>query len=366
METFPGQWKWHTEIEYCNFCHSIHLIIYIETQTSLTWKRFQTIITRSGGVMATIKDIARLAGVGLGTVSRVINGSSQVRPGTAEKVLAVARELNYRPNAAARALVKGDYTRHTLGVALPVAVHPFYMEIVKGIYEAVAQKNYNLLIFNLGQEAEAVYEHILQESLPGLLVVAQALPETSRNMLIQHQIPFCYIDYYSNTDSSFYINNDQGGILAARHFIDKGYTKISYIGENAHTQQQDQRFGGFKQELERANIQLLSDTRIPINDNDCYNTTMDILKKHQPEAIFYFCDELAYGGLRAVREQDTTTHIMGYDDRDASQYLELNTISQPASEMGYQAALTMIEHLDSSSPALIQKDFDPRLIIRKT
>lgn len=316
--------------------------------------------------MATIKDIARLASVGLGTVSRVMNGSKQVRPETAEKVLSAARELNYRPNAAARALVKGDYTRHTLGVALPVAVHPFYLEIVKGIYEAVALKKYNLLIFNLGQEAEAVYEHILQESLPGLLVVAQALPETSRNMLLQHHVPFYYIDYQSGTDSSFYINNEQGGRLASRHFVEKGYTKISYIGENAKTQQQQQRFEGFKQELELADIQLLSDTRIPINEKDSYNTTLDVIKKYQPEAIFYFCDELAYGGLRAIRSQGGTTHIIGYDDRDASQYLDLSTIYQPASEMGYQAALSMIDQLSSSSPALLQQSFDPRLIIRKT
>ncbi len=316
--------------------------------------------------MATIKDIAREAGVGLGTVSRVLNGSAQVSPDTAQKVMEIAGRLNYRPNAAARALVRGEFTRHTLGVTLPIAVHPFYLEILKGIYDAVTKKGYNILIFNLGGESEAVYEHLLQENLPGILIVAQSLPPAVRAQLISQHISFHFIDYHSDEDTSFYIDNHSGGRTAASYFLSKGYQKIAYVGENADTQQQSLRFSGFRDTLAESGISLIQDIRIPINEADSYQATRELLQHYQPDAIFYFCDELAFGGLRARSDAGASVCILGYDDREPSRYMNLSTLSQPAFEMGYQAAHSLIESLNHPTQKSESKCFDPLLIERNS
>ncbi len=314
--------------------------------------------------MATIKDIARLAGVGLGTVSRVINGGKSVSPETYQKVMEAARSLNFRPNQAARSLARGEYSRHTLGVVLPVAVHPFYFEILKGIYSAVSELDYNIMIFNLGEEKEEVYEHILDEALPGLLIVACALPETARKALNDSRTLYYYIDYFDENDPSFFIDNHQGGRIAARHLLDQGCRNILYIGENTQTQQQDERFQGFEEVIQQEGLELVGDMRIPINELDSLEATLQAMQKYSPDGIFYFCDELAYGGLKARRKSGLHPLILGYDDKEASQYLGLSSIAQPAFEMGFSGASEMIASLQKDSRNKIQKSFIPTLIRR--
>lgn len=314
--------------------------------------------------MATIKDLARRAGVGLGTVSRVINGGKGVSPRTYEKVMAAARELDFHPHAGARSLARREYTRRTLGVVMPVAVHPFYFEILKGIYQAVTELHYNVMIFNLGEDRGTVYDHILAESLPGLLVIAHTLPPEVRDQLHASAVPFYYVDYHDPEEACYYVDNVQGGRLAARYLLDQGCRRLVYIGEDSDTQQQDDRYGGFLEVLQEQGLQPLGDIRVPIRDRHGLEATLQALESWSPDGIFYFCDELAYGGLQARRRSGLHPLILGYDDREASQYMGLSTIAQPAQAMGYSATRDMVHSLQKNTRNTIQKSFIPALVLR--
>ena len=90
--------------------------------------------------MSSIKEIAKLAGVGVGTVSRVINNSEHVTPETRRKIIDVMESLNYRPNKAARSLVRGNSTISTIGIVLPNIAHAFFFEVIKGIHSYLKEK----------------------------------------------------------------------------------------------------------------------------------------------------------------------------------------------------------------------------------
>ena len=175
----------------------------------------------------TIKDIARLAGVGVGTVSRALNGGKNVDPETFSKILAIVKELNYKPNNIARKLAKGNYSQKTIGVVVPVIINPFYYEILKGVYDKVIKENYNLLLFNLGNHhKEETLKHIIEENLIGIIFIAENIPVYEKKLLNSGNVKYVYIDYHEENENSFFLDNKKGGTLVAQYFITNNIKRI--------------------------------------------------------------------------------------------------------------------------------------------
>ncbi|OHD43918.1 MAG: hypothetical protein A2086_00415, partial [Spirochaetes bacterium GWD1_27_9] len=278
----------------------------------------------------TIKDIARLAGVGVGTVSRALNGGKNVDPETFSKILAIVKELNYKPNNIARKLAKGNYSQKTIGVVVPVIINPFYYEILKGVYDKVIKENYNLLLFNLGNHhKEETLKHIIEENLIGIIFIAENIPVYEKKLLNSGNVKYVYIDYHEENENSFFLDNKKGGTLVAQYFITNNIKRIAYIGEHFVSQQQIDRFNGFKEELEKNNFFIEVIKYINNDEKESYILTLDLLKENpQIEGIFYFCDNMAYGGLKARSELKSNVTIIGFDDMMPSKFLGLSTIAQ--------------------------------------
>jgi LacI family transcriptional regulator len=318
----------------------------------------------------TIKDIARLSGVGIGTVSRVLNGGVHVRDETREKVLKVIRKYNFIPNKAARTLKRGDYSVSTIGIVFPAVIHPFYYEILKGIYDGLGELNYNLLIYNIGQDRDLMYEHIADEGLAGVIIVATPITAKAKELFNVNNTSYLFVDYKDDEQHSIFMDNRNGGVMAASYLAQKAKT-IAYIGDNFTSQQQDERYEGFTSELKRLGIDLAAERFTPVYGSETAEETIKLVEAGI-DGFFYFCDHQAYGGLQALTEMKNNgslkeqVKLVGFDDMEPSQYLGLTTIRQPAHKLGYEAARLIIDIREKHRSHVIQQAIMPELIIRDT
>ncbi|HBE79208.1 MAG TPA: hypothetical protein DDW65_15765 [Firmicutes bacterium] len=324
--------------------------------------------------MPTIKEVAKLAGVGVGTVSRVMNGGQNVSQETMEKVLEVSRKLKYKPNRTARSLVKGHYSQPTIGVIFTTAIHPFFYEILRGIYYGLQQSHYSMLVFNMGDDRSNVFNRIPYENLAGVLNVSTKMTMEEKKQLKINGVPYVYLDYFEEDVNSIYLDNYLGGEMAAEYLLSKNLKKIAFVGENTSNQQFEKRFAGFTAKLKENNLGIACQRLIDVKENmpfdvyekESYYLTKEILQKNDIDGIFYYCDEFAYGGINALRELESPVNIIGFDDTVPSKYLGLTTIRQPAYQLGLEGARQIMSLIISGDNKVLSKCIQPELIVRST
>ncbi len=317
--------------------------------------------------MTSIQEIAKTAGVSVTTVSRVVNGSSKVKESTKNKVLDVIKNSDYKPNSIARRLKSKNYRTKTIGIIFNNAVHPFYFEILKGVYEGLNQKEYNLIIYNMKINRTQIFDMVTNDNLSGLIVVSVPLSEEEKNFLQLNKINYIYLNYYDETSNYITFNNHLGGTLAADFLIKNGAKKIAYVGEKTSSIHQTERYTGFKNELGKHGLSVQMEWYININEQESSELTQDIISKTDIDGIFYYCDTIAYGGLSAINKLKKKILIIGYDDLPTSKYAGLSTIRQPAFFIGYEGAfhiLNIISNSNENNIPIIQKCIDPDLINR--
>ncbi len=316
----------------------------------------------------TIKDIARASGFGVGTVSRVLNGSPKVRGETREKILQVARQLRYKPNKLAKMLVTGRHSQSVIGIILPLLTHRFSLEIMGGIYSRLNELGYSLLIFNIGNNREVMFEHIRYSHFSGLLALKDPLNDEEKKILREHYSDFIYLDYHEEGENSIFFDNHRGGGLAASYLVDHGCDNIVFVGDQTRSQQRCERLQGFKDGLKACGVPLMDEIYIPIDETESYRTTKYFIKKGQANGIFFYSDDLAVGGLRAKRESRKKIRIIGYDDIEAAGYLGLSTVRQDANVLGRLGAQKLVEILEkgqsNEDSETISLCLEPKLIDR--
>lgn len=171
--------------------------------------------------MATIKDVAREAGLTVGTVSRVLNNRGYISDATREKVYQVMKELNYQPNEVARSLSKSK--TNTIGVIVPHIVHPYFAKLISNLEKAASDRSYKILLCNSRKERERELEYLemLKSNRVAGLVLCSATVKTES--LADLDIPVITIERNVGMGTaSVECDNYQGGVLAARHLISCG------------------------------------------------------------------------------------------------------------------------------------------------
>ena len=317
---------------------------------------------------ATIKDIARISGFGVGTVSRVLNGSPRVSPETRARVLEVARELRYRPNKLAKMLVTGRFPDTTIGIILPLITHRFSLEIIGGIYSGLSRSGYNLLVFNLGKDREQVFEHIRYSHFAGLLALLDPLKSEEKQMLEEHHSRFIYLDYHEQGESSIHYDHFRGGGLAASYLLHKNCRNILFVGDRADTQQRRERLEGFKDALSGREGISLREVYVEHDEEAAYAAALREIHAGRVEGIFFYCDDLALGGLRAKRDSGSSIRIVGYDDIQAAGYLGLSTVRQDGDRLGRLGARQIVElvRAEAAPHEPVSLTLQPELIDRNS
>lgn len=327
--------------------------------------------------MATMKDVARKAGVSTSTVSHVINNNRFVSEGVREKVERVIRELNYAPSALARSL-KINQT-HTIGMLLTASSNPFYAEVVRGVEDSCYERGYSLILCNTAGDEQRMnrsLETLLQKRVDGLLIMCTESHLPSADILNRYpSIPTVMMDWapFEGRGDIIQDNALLGGELATQHLIDSGYTQIACIAGPLDKTPARMRLEGYQNAMAKNGLDVLPGYIVKgdFEFQGGYNAMIELLAlETPPQAVFTSNDAMAVGVYHALYQaglqipQDMA--VMGYDDIELARYLSppLSTIHQPKNELGELAIDTLIHRLrdpDVSQQTLV---LTPELIVR--
>lgn len=291
----------------------------------------------------TMADIAREAGVGIGTVSRVLNNSAHVSGKTRTKVLDIIKARQYTPSATASKLARNDSVEVSVGLLLPDLGNHYFFEIFETIYHVLREKGIDLILFNYEKHNPKVIQKIIDAQVSALLVFAFGLNETEKSLLHQWNIKYLYIDYPTTDEHTIFTDNYSGGILASSYLLDKGAKKVCYISIVPPSKGNAERMYGFREGLkERGYHEGVGIYEAPLSEEDGYIVGLKIIEEGQYDGIFCYCDEIAIGVKRAIREKGTSVRIIGFDGLRVCRYIGLSTISQGPKEIGTIAAKTLL------------------------
>lgn len=337
----------------------------------------------------TIYDVAKKAGVGIGTVSRVINNSPQISPQTKTKILKIIRELKYQPSVMARGLALKKTS--IIACIVPFFTGYFYFEVLNGIQQALSNYGYDLILNSvdrLEKKEEVLKRTIRERKVDGVLLMSLPISDKLASKFIESKLPIVLVDNYHDALDSITIENKEGAFVATEHLIKLGHKNIGMINGNPGSLPALYRLEGFKAALGKHHIACnekfitcTDSTNDPeINQNDGFNKKagyrgMNQLLQTQngrPTAIFVSSDIQAAGAIRAIREHNLRIPediaIIGFDDIELSAYLGLSTMKQPMFEMGMIAVNRLIEKIQNPgfSNGVFKKLFRPKLIVRET
>ncbi|MDW6005474.1 substrate-binding domain-containing protein [Vibrio mangrovi] len=327
--------------------------------------------------MATMKDIAKRAGVSTSTVSHVINKTRYVSDEIAARVNQAAKDLNYAPSALARSL-KMNRTK-TLGMLVTTSTNPFFGEVVKGVERSCYQKGYNLILCNTEGDGHRMKESIntlLEKRVDGLILMCAALEGEHIDAFDRFpDIPVVVMDRGPVHFACDKIQDNSllGGFMATNYLIECGHRDIGCITGPLKLHQAYMRYEGFKK--------AMTDAKLPINpawiaeaNFEC-DGGADALQRicqrgKLPSAIFVGNDMMAMGVVneahtRGIRiPQDLS--IIGYDDIYIAKYVtpSLTTIHQPKHRLGTAAVEALVNRLEKQTADPQVVHLEPTLVIR--
>lgn len=329
--------------------------------------------------MATIDDVARHAGVGLGTVSRVLNGSPKVAEGTRQRVLASMASLEYRPNPQARALSLGR--GHLIGAVVPFFTHDSAVERLRGVAAELEESPYDLVLCNVASPAHTDQPFLLLSGAhraDGLLVISLPVPAHDLERLARARIPVVLVDAHHDGVANVVTDDVAGGRIATEHLVALGHRAISFVGEDPDNSfgftATSKRHRGYEETLRRHRIRHRPElVRHGPHDRDVAATlARDLLAlPERPTAIFASSDVQALGvvaaataaGLRVPEDLS----VIGFDDIPLAAYAGLTTVRQPLFESGRRGARMLLDALGTGAPPTSDTDELPlELVVRAT
>ncbi|ENM6579767.1 substrate-binding domain-containing protein [Vibrio alginolyticus] len=330
--------------------------------------------------MATMKDIAKLAGVSTSTVSHVINKTRFVSEEISERVNNAAKELNYyAPSALARSL-KVNRTK-TIGMLVTTSTNPFFGEVVKGVERSCYQKGYSLILCNTEGDNERMRQSIntlLQKRVDGLILMCSSLEGERIDVFERYpDIPVVVMDWGPMlfTSDKIQDNSLRGGYLAAKYLIDCGHTEIGCITGPLIKHQAQMRYEGYKRAMNEAGLEFNANWIIE-SDFECEGGYQAFKKMAQrgalPSSIFVSNDMMAMGVINAANELGIKVpddlSIIGYDDIHIAKFMSpsLTTIHQPKYRLGQAAVETLVRKLDEKSTEAQVVQLEPALVERKS
>jgi DNA-binding LacI/PurR family transcriptional regulator len=320
----------------------------------LTWKRFQSTAGGQAGGRVTIADVAADAGVGVGTVSRVLNGSDQVRAATLCAVQDSIDRLGYRPSHAATALVRG--TPRTVALVVAHMTRPSTVARVASALAVLAEAGYDTIVCNVDNPAER--DRHLETLLPahradGVLAISLPLSREQLAQFGRAGVTLVSIDAVIPGVPRTIIDNVAGGRLAADHLIGLGHRRIGFVGDAAFARppaglgftSSADRLRGYRQALAEAGLGFEARLirRGPHDTATAADHAAELLKAdNPPTAIFAASDTQAIGVLAAAErlgvEVPGQLSVIGFDDIESAAFLGLSTVRQPLALSGAEGA----------------------------
>ncbi|MDL2236384.1 LacI family transcriptional regulator [Christensenellaceae bacterium OttesenSCG-928-K19] len=326
---------------------------------------------------ATLKDVAKEAGVSMMAVSKVLNKKGGISKETSERILKAAKKLKYNANSIARSLrVSKTYT---LGVVASDSADVVLTRVLRGIQDTAAEAEYSVFISNSNQdeklERKAV-ETLLRKRIDGMILVAPLLTGASNMQYIKEfGMPLVVLMRKAGMVGVDSVVNDniRGGFEIVDYLLNKGNEKIAFVG--LKSQSGMEREQGYRDALARHGMCLDDDKilRCGPQIEEGYQNMKTLMSRGMGfDAVCCGCDMIAVGVMKALKERGVRipedVRVTGYDDIELADYLSvpLTTMSQPKYEIGKEGVRMLLERIDEPDGMPKQIILQSRLVIRES
>ncbi|HEY2493048.1 MAG TPA: LacI family DNA-binding transcriptional regulator [Paenibacillus sp.] len=322
-----------------------------------------------------IFDVAKKSGLSVVTVSRVLNGAESVREKNRQKVLDAIKELDYRPNAAARSLARGK--TGIIGLIITTLHDSFFDAIVKEVNDLLALHGYFLAVSvsSAGIASDESHYLIQEDRVDGLILLSPLEEDSYIVELKRRNIPYVLIDHQKPENDSFSItvDNVKGGYAATRHLLELGHTSIAHLCGDEMFRSTHERRSGFLKALDEQGLApfeiLYGEYEIEFGYQSCRKW---ISSGSLPTAVFAGDDFIALGVVNALLEAGIRipeqVAVVGYDGQDISSKLHpyITTIRQPGERIGLAAVDMLLKRIDGTMKRGSCIKLDPELLVRES
>lgn len=334
----------------------------------------------------TIREVADKSGVSTATVSRALRGLPNVAPSTREQVLQVARDLNYSIDPHASRLAAGRTM--TIGVVMPLVDQWFYNKVSTAAEATLVAQGYDVMrysIASLGNQTDFFRRLSSGRHVDGLIIISMAMTGEDVDLLTCLDSPIVTVETETAHFPSVGVDNVAAARIATRHLINLGHEHIGII---SGLRDDPMRFltprlrtEGYHSALREQEIEIRPELDAPGNFSLAggAEAMVELLSVRQPPtAVFAFSDEMAIGALKTIRDMNLRVpddlSVIGFDDHDVAEYVDLTTIHQPVAEYGERAAALLLRLLDGPQSAanaeekadLPRVELSAKLVIRST
>ncbi len=323
---------------------------------------------------AGVKDVARQAGVSVGTVSNVLNRPDAVAAPTRERVEAAMAELGFVRNASARQLRAGR--SQTVGAILMDLSNPFYTELARGIEDRLAQDDQTLMLCSSDEDAEREARYLrlfAEQGVRGVLVTPFSTTKDRLKQLAKLGIPSVLIDARGGRLSSVSVDNVAGAKAAVTHLLEQGHRRIGFVNGPIEIQQCEDRAKGAQAAVQAAGLApddvLVTRTADPMSADEGQRALAGLLDEGTGvTAVFCVNDIVALGVMRELRLRQLAIPddmaVVGYDDIHFAAELmtPLTSVRQPMHQLGW----TAVDLLLTAPDEVKHVEFTPELIVRQS
>jgi len=329
--------------------------------------------------ISTISDVAKLAGLSVSTVSRVINNKKYVKDEKKAAVLAAMKELNYQPSLAARQL-RGQQSK-TIGVIVPRITNPFFSYLVNEIQQQSYKHGYQIMIFQSDEDVEkeaSFFDLLAQKQIDGVILCAF---ESRLEVLEKYSEYGPIIVYNKSSENSTICSIDmdqgKGAYLGIKYLLDKGYRNIAYCtgGRFVPNERGEDRDKGYLKALQEYNLNVNRDWIFC--DQHTIEDGKKLAKKFKemapiPEALFTGSDEVAAGFIIESKRLGISipndVAVMGFDNQNLAELTtpSITTIAQPIKALGIQTIEYMIALLENKNYEVNYDNLEMKVVIRES
>jgi LacI family transcriptional regulator len=321
----------------------------------------------------TIQDVAKSAGVSVSTVSRVLNGRLDVALETQDRIRSVIHDLGYTTNLAARSM--RSFKKNMVGLIMPDIAYPFAIEVMKGVNRAIAESEFDLLVYTTGDVRksgralhEQKYVSLLNNSITdGVIIVAPVTGEFVTDAPIVSIDPHMSDPQYA----AVHATNYEGAMEATNYLIGLGHKRIGFISGRAELESSNRRLMGYRDALKKAGLPI--DERLIASGDYTTETGVTCAREllslgKPPTAIFASNDQMAMGVFQVAHEQGLRIpedlSVVGFDNIMESSYMGLTTVDQFISEMGFMATQMLIKLINGVPLESQTYQMQTRLVVR--
>lgn len=327
---------------------------------------------------ATIRDVAKKAGVSVATVSRVLNNSSSVTQNTYQKVMTAIEELDFSPSMIARRLSTGR--THTIAVLTPFLTLPSSVERLRGVQAALAKTEYDLALFSAeAPDRVGYYMHDLarKNRADGLIIISLRTKDEQVERFQKAGVPVVLIDTSHGDLCSVNVDDVEGGYKATRHLLDLGHTRVAFLSDYLENPYKfiamRQRYEGYRRAIEQAGLSFDPDyhQQTELGGSNAVAEARKLLTlPERPTAIFAASDTHAVGVLKAAHELHIQVpnelSVIGYDGIRDSEYLHITTMYQPLLDSGMIGVSSLLSMLETGADCSEQILLPTELVVRGT